>query len=265
MIIDGKKIAQAIIAELKKKSKPDKFLGIFLVGEDPASVSFIKQKERVAKELGVDFRLYKFPPTIKQDELRKEVLKTAQHKNCGGVIVQLPLPEHVNHHYVCNVIPREKDLDVLGERALGAFYAGRNPVLPPAVSVVKTIIENCKLKIKNSQVAVIGRGFLVGRPVAAWLMDKVAELHIYASQTENLNKKLKSFDLIVSGAGQGRLFSAADVEADTVIIDFGYPGDFTPPREPSEINYTPAPGGTGPILVAKLFENFYKLAAGGRL
>src|SRR5437867_4183610 len=104
MIIDGKKIAEGILSELKKQPKPTKYLAAFLVGENPASVSFLKQKEKVAKELGVDFRLYKLPETISQDDLRKEVLKMANHKTCGGIIVQMPLPEHINKHYVCNVI-----------------------------------------------------------------------------------------------------------------------------------------------------------------
>ncbi|MBI2033624.1 MAG: hypothetical protein HYT13_00815 [Candidatus Liptonbacteria bacterium] len=121
-VIDGKKIAESILAKLRSKPKPEKFLATVLVGEDPASISFLKQKEKAAKELGVDFRLYKFPKEIKNDSLREEVLKISKHKTCGGVIVQLPLPEHLNKHYILNVIPREKDVDVLGERALGAFY-----------------------------------------------------------------------------------------------------------------------------------------------
>jgi len=272
MIINGKQIAQEIIEELKKQPKQKKFLAAILVGEDETSISFLKQKERVAKELGIDFRIYKFSAEIKQDELRKKVLKISQHKICGGVIVQLPLPEHINKHYVCNVIPREKDVDVLGERALGAFYTGRNPVLPPAVGVVEEIIRNLKLEIRNFRIAVIGRGFLIGQPIALWLMDKVAELHVYASQTENLGEKLKDADLIITGVGQPGLIEPVMLQHNTLVIDFGYSkgsqgelrGDFNASsleigNSKLEIFYTPTPGGTGPILVAKLFENFYAL------
>src|SRR3989344_7479357 len=148
-IIDGKKIAGDILEKLKTLPKPDKFLAAVLVGDDSSSISFLKQKEETAKELDVDFRLYKFPKDIKNDDLREEVGKIAAHKTCGGVIVQLPLQEHLNKYYILNAVPREKDVDVLGERAVGAFYAGRNLVLPPAVGVVKELIENCKLKIEN--------------------------------------------------------------------------------------------------------------------
>src|SRR3990167_4395205 len=181
-IIDGKKIAFEIIDELKKLPKLEKFMAAILVGDNPASANFIRQKEKTAKELGVDFRIYNLLANLNNDQLRDEVRKIAEHKTCGGVIVQLPLPEHINKHYILNVIPREKDVDVLGERTLGAFYANRNLVLPPAVGTVQEIIESAnwrnKFKIGNSSVAVVGRGFLVGRPIAVWLMDKVKELGI---------------------------------------------------------------------------------------
>ncbi len=141
--ISGIEIAKKIIDELKSKPKPEKILAVVLVGQNPASISFVKQKEKIAKELGVDFRIYNFPEEIKNDDLRKEAGKIALLKKVGGVIVQLPLPAHLNPQYVLNIIPREKDIDVLGERALGAFYAGRNIVLPPSVGVVIEIIENC--------------------------------------------------------------------------------------------------------------------------
>ncbi len=292
MIIDGKKIAEDLIKELKNLPKPKKFLAAFLISENPASVSFLKQKEKVAKELGVDFRLYKFSTEIKQDELRKEILKIVSSKTCGGAIIQLPLPESINRQYVLNVIPREKDVDVLGERALGAFYAGRNSVLPPAVGVVKTVIVNCKLKIENCRVAVVGLGSLIGKPIANWLMGKAPEIYLLDEGSDL--KILGDADLIISGVGKANLFSAKNLKANAMVIDFGYDmsggniaGDFnlvrnSPSQDPSgapsageisngvnpkalmpsaSINYTPTPGGTGPILVAKLFENFFKLNA----
>jgi GxxExxY protein len=419
-IIDGKKIAAEILAKLKSRPAPKKFLAVFLVGDSPASLSFIKQKEKVAKELGVDFRLYKFPPEIKNDELRGEIRKIVDHKTCGGAIVQLPLPEHINAQYVLNVIPREKDIDVLGERALGAFYAGRNPVLPPAVGVVEEILKESQLyewhpnatnktrmiiekelsykvngiffqvhddlgryctekqygdvlekklkqegisykreqgvsiggrlsnfvdfivedkiaidlkakpfvtkedyfqmkryleatglelglivnfrskylrpkRILNSKigsgqepiriaseysdmfvgldylsqmrVVVVGRGSLVGRPAAVWLMGRAKEL-VVLGRGGDLSL-LKDADLVVLGAGIAGLVKPEMLKPGAGVIDFGYDGgrgDFDPNQTPDARHqapgwYTPTPGGTGPILVAKLFENFFKLNA----
>ena len=274
MIIDGKKIARQIIEGLKKKSKLKKFLAAILVGDDPASISFLKRKEKTAKEVCIDFRLYKYPASIKNDELRKEILKIANHKTCGGVIIQLPLPKHINKHVCLNVIPREKDIDVLGERALGAFYTNRNPVLPPAVGVVERIIQNslagqAKIEIRDLKVIVIGRGLLVGKPISVWLINKVAELTVFSSSTKNLRRKLKSADIIISGVGKANLFNSEDLKEDALIIDFGYStdeagklhGDFSLADQQTSklVNYTPTPGGTGPILVTQLLENFYTL------
>lgn len=292
MVINGKKIAEETLTELKKLPKPEKFLAAVLVGDDVASASFLKQKEKVAHELGVDFRIHRLAMSIDQDALRKEVLKIAQHQTCGGVVVQLPLPTHINRQYVLNAIPREKDVDVLGERALGAFYAGRNTVLPPAVGVVQKVLQALDFEPEGKKAIVIGRGLLIGRPIAIWLMGEVAELTVFNSTTQNLRGKLKDADIIVSGVGKAGLFSADDVKENAVVIDFGYarlpaqaggaegPDGKTivDPRQSREkihgdlyvslssslsssLAYTPTPGGTGPILVAQLFQNFFTLVA----
>jgi len=280
MIIDGKEIAKGILNKLNSLPKPGKFLAAVLVGDDESSVSFLKQKEKVAKELGVDFRLYTFPKEIKNDDLRDEVRKIADHKTCGGVIVQLPLPEGVNAQYVLNAIPREKDVDVLGERALGAFYADRNPVVPPAVGVVQEILVACRLPLVASSVAVVGVGALVGKPVSMWLTRRVKELRLLHKGSDF--GMLQGADIVILGAGQVGIVTPEMLKANACVIDFGYDagkGDFDASSLKSQISrlgrgspgaanlkfefsYTPTPGGTGPILVAKLFENFYKLASG---
>lgn len=277
MEIDGKAIAQKIIDELKQKPKIKKFLAAFLVGNDPASISFLKQKEKIAGELGIDFRLYKHPESITSDDLREEIGKITNHKTCGGALIQLPLPKTINAQYVLNAIPREKDIDVLGERALGAFYTGRNPALPPAVGAVDQIIKTYNLQLTNLQTVILGRGVLVGKPIAIWLIRQVAELAVFTSKTENMAKKLKNYDLIITGVGRAGIVKPEHLKEGAGIIDFGYElkdgilrGDLDAanlkdthsklPTPNSQLRfYTPSPGGTGPILVAKLFQNFFIL------
>ena len=267
-IIDGKQIAQNIIDKLKDQPKPEKIFAAILVGDNPQSESFLKQKEKIAKELGIDFRLYKFSSDLKNDDLRKEVGKVALLKRIGGVIVQLPLPENINKHYVLNVVPREKDVDVLGERALGAFYTGRNLVLPPAVGVVEEILKDLKFKICDLRIAIVGAGFLIGKPIALWLMNKAKELKIFEKGSDLLD--LKNYNLIISGVGQNNLIKPEMLKQNAGVIDFGYSinkngkisGDFDSSLlvvNYESLIYTPTPGGTGPILVAKIFENFYNL------
>jgi len=291
--IPCKEIAQKIIDGLKLKPAPKKILAAVLVGENSASVSFLRQKEKAAKELGIDFRVYEFPENILQDELIQKTEALAEQESVGGLIVQLPLNERIDNREILNAIPPKKDVDVLGERALGAFYAGRSKVLPPAVGVVEEIITNYKparpaggLQIANLRIVVIGSGSLIGKPISIWLERKTAELIILNSKTKNIKEKLKDADVIISGAGKPNLFSAEDVKENAIIIDFGYSfidgkisGDFNAssienckparpaggPARPAgglkieNLRYTPTPGGTGPILVAKIMENFYKL------
>jgi len=135
--------------------------------------------------------------------------------------------------------------------------------------VVEEILKIINQELKTMKVIVVGSGFLVGKPIAAWLQNKAAEITIFNEYTEDLQNRLKNADLVISGVGKANLFSQDDLNENTTVIDFGYDvssgkisGDFNPPNEANKlkaITYTPTPGGTGPILVAKLFENFYKL------
>ena len=276
MIIDGKKIAEEILAELKQKSRPKKFLAALLVGEDPASVSFLRIKEKVAKELGIEFQLHTFSKSVSRDILRRSLDKIAEKKMCGGIIIQLPLPPQINKHYILNAIPREKDVDVLSERALGSFYTERSAILPPSVGALVKILDRSLITpqgddmelagwfIENKKIAVVGLGFLVGKPIATWLVGKAKEAH-FLDKGSDLSV-LKDMDIVILGTGQPHLINSKMLKQDALVIDFGYSkegkkivGDFNPIHAPETLSYTPTPGGTGPILVAQLFENFYTL------
>ncbi|MFH1347042.1 MAG: bifunctional 5,10-methylenetetrahydrofolate dehydrogenase/5,10-methenyltetrahydrofolate cyclohydrolase [Spirochaetota bacterium] len=273
--IPCKEIVEKVIDGLKSCPIPKKILAAVLVGENSASISFLKQKEKIAKELGVDFRIYNFNDSpeekLTNDELRQKINRITNQKLVGGVIIQLPLPEQFNSQEILNAIPAKKDIDVLSEQALKDFNAGKGKILPPAVGVVEEILKTLNLKLGTLKVAVIGTGQLVGKPIAAWLKEKTAELIILNSKTENIKEELKNADIIISGAGKPNLFSAEDLKKNAIVIDFGYSlingkisGDFNPNspiiQSSNSLKYTPTPGGTGPILVAKIMENFYKLA-----
>ena len=304
--LDGNQIAEDILNRLRALPVPKKFLAGVLIGNDPASESFQKIKQRNAEKLGVDYRIYHLDPALGQDKLRKEVGKIAAHKTCGGVIVQLPLPEGLDRHYILNAVPREKDPDVLSERSLGAFYTGRNrtasrlsrapqrdnpahagfyEILPPSVGVVSEILSTIHYPLSTSSLAIVGPGFLIGRPIATWLMGKTKQLFILGKHSDF--SVLKHVDLVITGVGLPGLITPEMLKDGASVIDFGYgtgpegkpSGDFLPPpllptpysllTEPNPSStpysllatpfYTPTPHGTGPILVAKLMENFYLL------
>jgi methylenetetrahydrofolate dehydrogenase (NADP+)/methenyltetrahydrofolate cyclohydrolase len=254
MVIDGKRIAESVIAKLKARPIPAKYLAAVLVEDDPASASFVAQKGRVAKELGVDFRIEKLKADSTEDTLIETLKELGKDGDCGGIILQLPLPAHLDRGRVVAAIPPEKDVDALrGEL-----------VLPPAVGVVEEILRTTRYSLSTTHVAVVGLGFLVGRPITKWLEGKTKEL-ITLDIGDNL-VRLKEADVVILGAGKAGLVKPDMLKNGAFVIDFGYSmedgklrGDFDP-EGVEGISYTPTPGGTGPILVAKLFENFYTLA-----
>ncbi len=272
--IDGQKIAQEILKELKIKFQklPPKIFAAVIVGEDPANLTFLNQKQKFAKELDIDFRIYKFASDITNDKLRKEIVRISKSSRVGGIIIQLPLPAHLNRQAILNAVGKEKDVDCLSERSLGGFYTDRW-ILPPAVGTVKKILETIKFNLEDKKVAVVGAaGFLVGRPISIWLINKVAELYLLDKYTEDLTKGLKATDLVITGVGKAGLIKPEMLKEGAGIIDFGCSfvdgkirGDFDfGPSANSDLRlafYTPTPGGTGPILVAQIFSNFYTLVS----
>ncbi len=261
MLIDGAAIAQKILRELTGRTPPERELAAVLVGDNDASLSFLKQKERTAESLGVKFKLYRFDESLAQSDLIKKVAALSARPEVGGVIIQLPLPAKYNRTAVLNAIGIEKDVDVLNGEA--------SVVLAPAAGALERILREIDFSVAGKQAVVIGSGLLIGRPVASWLMG-------VAKQTTILNKGgydpqiVRTADLVVTGAGAVRLIRGEHIKKDAVVIDFGYGRD-----EEDQLagdvdlksvqrvakHVTPTPGGTGPIVVAMLFANFYRLAS----
>ncbi|MFH0806678.1 MAG: bifunctional 5,10-methylenetetrahydrofolate dehydrogenase/5,10-methenyltetrahydrofolate cyclohydrolase [Candidatus Brennerbacteria bacterium] len=254
MVIDGRKIAASIIADLKNTEAPTKHLAAVLVGNSPASASFVAQKEKVAKELGVNFHIVKLEAKCAELVLIAALEELGRDKNCGGVILQLPLPAYMDREHVIRSVPSGKDVDGLHN----------DRILPPAAGVVEKIIGELKLKTENLNVAIVGMGFLVGKPIAKWFEGKAKKL-IALDISDDLTQ-IKNADVVILGAGKAGLVKPSQLKNDAVVIDFGYSrgadgvlhGDFDQ-NGAGDITYTPTPGGTGPILVAELFRNFYAL------
>lgn len=257
-IIDGRKIAGEIIEDLKRLPKPNKKLAAVLVGSNRASESFLKQKEKTAKELGVEFQLYRFDEEISEDDLKNSIRDIQNDRTVGGLIIQLPLPKKFNRESVLSVLQPEKDIDALSLEA---------KVLPLPVMVVKDILAKINYYLGDKIVAVVGRGLLVGQPIAKWLVGKCQEVMVLHSQSD-LNE-LKKADLVISGVGRPGLIKPEMLKPGAGVIDFGFSmvdgkiqGDLDVSSfKLQDLNfYTPTPGGTGPILVAELFKNFYILS-----
>ncbi len=262
MVLDGKKIAERIFNELKALPAPAKTLAAVLVGDDPASVSFVQQKQKAAARLGAKFAVRRHPAAMTTEALAQEVKKLSADPTVGGIIVQLPLPTAIDRDRVLASLVPEKDVD--------ALRGPHNGVWPPTVGVLIAILEEIHFDLRPSRAVVVGPGFLVGRPIADYLHGKVKALSVFDKGVDRatLDGALKNADVVISGVGAPGLIRGEALKKGVVAIDFGYAkgaaglsGDFDfASVAPVARWITPTPGGTGPILVAELFRNFYTLS-----
>ena len=266
ILLDGKKLSQKILDELKREVagiKKQLRLAVVVVGEDPVVKKFIEQKKKTAAAVGINIRIYPFEEKITTNDLRKRIAQIAHEKKNLGVIIQLPLPEHVSAQYILNSVMPEKDIDVLSSRSLGNFVTGKSLILPPVVGAVKTFFEEYKIDYKNKYVVVVGAGNLVGRPVALWLFQEKATFSVLRSATKNSEEFLRQADIVISGAGKPKFITGSMVKEGVIIIDAGTSesegklvGDIDFASVfPKASFITPVPGGIGPLTVVMLFKN----------
>lgn len=254
MIIDGKKIAEEIKNTLNGKGL--KLAIVQAGGDDEASNKFIRQKIKFAEEIGTETRIYKLPPDISTNKLRQKMAEISHIKENDGVILQLPLPEHIKTQYVLNGIIPEKDVDVLSSRAFGDFATGHSKILPPIVGAIKKIFDQYNIEIKNKDIVVVGAGRLVGKPTATWLTNQNATISVLNEFTPDISEFTKNADIIISGVGRPNLIKPEMVKDGVIIIDVG---DVDPRTAEKASLFTPAIGGLGPLTVAMVFKNLIEL------
>ncbi|HEY9583266.1 MAG TPA: bifunctional 5,10-methylenetetrahydrofolate dehydrogenase/5,10-methenyltetrahydrofolate cyclohydrolase [Candidatus Paceibacterota bacterium] len=262
MLIDGRKIAENIASGLDGRGLN---LLVIQVGQDPATNSFIRMKKKFAERIGVQVVIEQLPEYTKTVELVWRVSEANRDKNIAGVIVQLPLPDHVDEKSVLEAIKVNKDPDALSLSPL---------VLPPVVGAIAEIVERYGIELTELDVAVVGYGKLVGQPVCQWLRNYGVKYVLATSETKNLKNILQSADVIISGAGVPGLIRPDMIKEGVVLIDAGtsespdvpigvtgkLAGDCDPLCASKAHLMTPVPGGVGPIAVAMLFRNLIALS-----
>ncbi|HEY4504604.1 MAG TPA: bifunctional 5,10-methylenetetrahydrofolate dehydrogenase/5,10-methenyltetrahydrofolate cyclohydrolase [Candidatus Paceibacterota bacterium] len=255
MIIDGRKIANGIAETLNGRGKT---LYVLQVGDESASTSYIKIKQKFGEKIGVKIIREQLSPNTQSSELILKIKEANQDKNISGIIVQLPLPEHIVTALVLAEISPTKDPDALSPSPL---------VLPPVVAAVEEIVNRYEIDLYFSDVVVVGYGQLVGQPVTKWLRDAGVEFALVTEENENPEKILQGADVIISGVGKPSLIKPDMIKSGVIIIDAGTSesggalmGDVDPKCAQKASLLTPVPGGLGPITVAKLFQNLISLA-----
>ncbi|MDO8558533.1 MAG: bifunctional 5,10-methylenetetrahydrofolate dehydrogenase/5,10-methenyltetrahydrofolate cyclohydrolase [bacterium] len=271
IIVDGKKIAAGILARLREEIsllqvKPH--LAAVLVGNDPASISFLNEKKKKCDEIGIEFTLYRFDETITTTNLRKKIHDIRGSKGIKAVVIQLPLPPQVNTQYILDAVRPEEDVDALSSRARGLLATGKSKVLPPTAEAVLNILETYQIDLSRSHVVLVGLGALVGKPLLNLLADKAASLGVVHAGTPDITRFTKDADIVIAGTGRPGLIGADMVKDGVVALDAGYSridGKVSGDIQFEEVSkkarlITPVPGGIGPITVAMLMKNVLILA-----
>lgn len=262
IILDGKKLADKILNRIKKEVAqllPIRLV-VVLVGNNPASLSFIKQKQKAAEEIGVQFKLYRFKKNIAEQTLAEQINKIVKNKTNTGIVVQLLLPKHINEQKILNIIPHRKDIDALS--------VDNHLVESPTASGIMRILKEYNIKIKGEKVVIVGKGKLVGKPLAIIMKEAGADLIICDRQTKNLAFRTVKADILISATGQPHLIKENMIKKGAVVIDAGFSrkngriiGDVDFENVKKRTSYiTPIPGGIGPLTVAMLMNNLIKLA-----
>ncbi len=298
IILDGKKLSEKILEDLKKKIQQENLklsLVVILVGENPASLMYIKQKEEKAKELRVSFELKKIREEISVKELKEEI-NNVVFKKPTGIIIQLPLPFHLkkNQSEILNLIPLKMDVDVLSQNSRSRI-GQKNALLPPTVAGILRLLKEYKIDLKNKprtslpiylkvlsafqaligkkvrgkKIVVVGRGFLVGEPLIKYLETQGLDVESADEFTEDLKAVTQKADILITGVGKPGLIKADMVKRGVVVVDAGISkvgnklqGDTDFESVSQKVNaITPVPGGVGPMTVAMIFENLVKLTA----
>lgn len=270
-IIDGKKISKEILEEVKTKVKDLGFVPMFcdvLVGGDLPSVKYVNLKKQKALELGIDFYDANFSESITTEELILEIKRINKIENMCGIIVQLPLPSHLDTKKILDAIEPTLDVDCLGDELSTKFYTGDLFISPPTALACEKLLESLNISLLDKKILIIGEGKLVGRPFANILKTKGYTFNIINSKSENREELIKEADIIVTGVGKGSLINGDMVKDGVIIIDAGTSeedsilvGDVDfGSVSPKASFITPVPGGVGPVTVAMLFSNVLKVA-----
>jgi methylenetetrahydrofolate dehydrogenase (NADP+)/methenyltetrahydrofolate cyclohydrolase len=268
-IIDGKITAKKIIENIKSKIKAENInatLAVILVGNDPASELYVKKKKEVCIEVGINFNLLRFPETTPHHELEDVVEKLNRDPNTTGILVQLPLPKHINTKKILNTVSIEKDVDGLSDINQKNLAKKKNAFACCTPNGILKLLEKNKVQLKDKKITLIGYGKLVGKPLATMLQNRGLDFTICTHSTQNLKKQTKQADILISATGVAHLIKSNLVKKNAIIIDAGTAkldgklvGDVDFQNVFNKASrITPVPGGVGPMTIAMLVENLIK-------
>lgn len=270
-LIDGKQISIQIKNEVKEQINKIKHIGtptlaVVLVGDDAASKVYIKNKKIACEYTGINSKSFELPQNTTQDELLKLIDDLNNDTTINGILVQLPLPKHIDADTILLAISSEKDVDGFHPYNIGLMSIGKDPFLPCTPAGIIELLKRSNIQIQNKNCVVVGRSNIVGKPVASLLLKQDGTVTICHSKTTNLKEICKQADILVVAIGKPNFIKADMIKQGVVIIDVGMNrvegklcGDVDFEMCKNLCSYiTPVPGGVGPMTIAMLMKNCLK-------
>ena len=270
MIIDGKKIAADLREELKKKVAELKSiynevpgLTVILVGEDAPSKIYVKNKEKFAKEVGMNSEVIKYSEKIEEKVLLNKIEELNNDKKVSGILVQLPLPKHIDKRKVIETIDHKKDVDGFHPMNVGNLSSGYDSSIPCTPLGCSLLLKKVEKNLSGKHAVIIGRSNLNGKPIAQLLLKENCTVTITHSRTKNLKDECLKADILIAAVGVANLVKKDWVKNGSVIIDVGINklgdkivGDVSFEEVKDKVKaITPVPGGVGPMTIACLLKN----------
>ena len=274
-ILDGKKLSQKIRENVKlevqklQKNNITPGLAVVLVGSDPASAAYVNMKSKACKEAGIYSIAHEMPESISQENILEIIEMMNNNQNIDGILVQLPLPKHVDTTAILEAIDPNKDVDGFHPYNVGRVVSGLDGFIPATPYGVMKLLEEYDINPKGKNVCVVGASDIVGKPMAALMLNANATVDICHIFTDDLKKHTLNADIICVGVGVVNLIKEDMVKDDAIIIDIGInrlesgklTGDVDFENVSQKCSYiTPVPGGVGPMTIAMLLENTIKSA-----
>lgn len=271
--LDGAALAAKIESELTEQVHLlDKIgivpgLAVIRVGNDPATQTYVERKEKACARVGIHSRQYHFDSSVSSDELRTLIQKLNESKEIHGILLQLPLPESIDPSPLLETITPEKDVDGLSAYHLGKLFHGENDLAPCTPKGIIRLLHEYKIELCGKHAVVIGRSNLMGKPMAAMLLQENATVTVCHSKTPDLATYTKQADILVVATGHANLITPEMVREGAVVIDVGIHhvngkmcGDVDASTWEKASFMTPVPGGVGPLTVAMLLDNTVQAA-----
>ena len=272
-ILDGSALAKKIRARIKKETidyvekynvKPH--LAVVLVGADPASETYVRFKEKACKEVGMESTVINKPGDISEDELINVIESLNNDDSVHGILLQLPIPPHINEDKVINMINPQKDVDGFANENIAKLSKNQDALVPCTPLGIIRLLEEYNIKTEGEHCVIIGRSQIVGKPMAQLMLQKNSTVTICHSRTKNIKEITSQADILIAAVGRAHMVDESYIKEGAVVIDVGVSrvkgkiyGDVNFDKVVDKSSYiTPMPGGTGPMTIACLLENTIK-------